>query len=46
MPKESEEARDERKRAFIEALKQSKYRALVEPLHRKTKAYLEGEIEA
>ncbi len=46
MPKETEEARDERKRSFIEALKQSKYRALVEPLHRKTKAYLAGEIEA
>ncbi len=46
MPKETEEARDERKRAFIEALRESKYRALVEPLHRKTKAYLAGEIPA
>jgi O-acetyl-ADP-ribose deacetylase (regulator of RNase III) len=46
MPKETEESRDERKRTFIEALKQSKYRALVEPLHRKTKAYLGGEIAA
>ena len=46
MPKETDEARDERKRSFVEALKQAKYRALVEPLHRKTTAYLEGEIEA
>jgi O-acetyl-ADP-ribose deacetylase (regulator of RNase III) len=46
MPKETEEARDERKRTFIEALKESKCRALVDPLHRKTKAYLEGEIPA
>ncbi len=46
MPKETEEARDERKRAFIEALKQSRCRALVEPLHRKTEAYLEGGIPA
>lgn len=46
MPKETEEARDERKRTFIEALKESKCRALVEPLHRKTIAYLEGEIPA
>lgn len=46
MPKETEEARDERKRTFIEALKESKCRALVEPLHRKTTAYLEGGIPA
>ncbi|HER43438.1 MAG TPA: hypothetical protein ENO08_03160, partial [Candidatus Eisenbacteria bacterium] len=46
MPKETEEARDERKRAFILALKESKCRALVEPLHRKTAAYLAGEIPA
>jgi O-acetyl-ADP-ribose deacetylase (regulator of RNase III) len=46
MPKETEEARDERKRAFIEALRESKYRALVEPLHRKTTAYFAGEIPA
>jgi len=46
MPKETEEARDERKRTFIEALKESKCRALVEPLHRKTTAYLAGEIPA
>ena len=46
MPKETEEARDQRKRAFIEALKESKCRALVEPLHRKTEAYLGGEIPA
>ena len=46
MPKENEEARDERKRAFIEALKESKCRALVEPLDRKTTAYLAGEIPA
>jgi O-acetyl-ADP-ribose deacetylase (regulator of RNase III) len=46
MPKETEEARDERKRTFIEALKESKCRALVEPLHRKTAAYLEGKIPA
>jgi len=46
MPKETEEARDARKRTFIEALKESKCRALVEPLHRKTEAYLEGGIPA
>lgn len=46
MPRETEEARDERKRAFIEALKESKYRALVEPLHLKAKTYLEGGIPA
>lgn len=46
MPRETEEARDERKRAFIDALRESKFRDIVEPLHKKTKAYLEGEIPA
>lgn len=46
MPRETEEARDERKRSFIEALKESEYRALIEPLDRKTAAYLKGEIPA
>jgi O-acetyl-ADP-ribose deacetylase (regulator of RNase III) len=46
MPKEKEEARDERKRAFIDALKESKCRELIEPLRHKIASYLDGAIAA
>jgi O-acetyl-ADP-ribose deacetylase (regulator of RNase III) len=46
MPKETEEARDERKRKFIAALKESKCRELIEPLRQKIASYIEGSIAA
>jgi O-acetyl-ADP-ribose deacetylase (regulator of RNase III) len=46
MTKETEEARDERKRKFIDSLKESKCRSLIEPLGDKINSYLEGEITA
>ncbi len=44
MVKESEEARDERKKRFISALRDKKCRDLLEPLARKMESYMEGEI--
>lgn len=44
MVKESEEARDERKRRFIAALREKKCRDLIEPLARKIDSYVKGEI--
>ncbi|UCF06492.1 MAG: macro domain-containing protein [bacterium] len=46
MPKESEEARDERKRTFIAAIKDKKCRALIEPLSQKIQSFVKGEAEA
>ncbi len=46
MARETEEARDERKRKFIASLKESRCRALIEPLAKKIDSYLEGEIPA
>lgn len=46
MAKESEEARDERKRRFIAEIKGVICRDLITPLAEKAKAYLEGEIPA
>ncbi len=44
MPKENEEARTERKRRFINDIKQRKCRELIEPLSKKTQSYIKGEI--
>jgi O-acetyl-ADP-ribose deacetylase (regulator of RNase III) len=44
MPKESEEARDQRKRQFISAIRDRKCRNLIEPLSQKVQSYLKGEI--
>lgn len=44
MPKESEEARLERKRRFIHEIRDRKCRELIEPLLRKSQSYLKGEI--
>jgi O-acetyl-ADP-ribose deacetylase (regulator of RNase III) len=46
MPKETEEARDERKGKFIAALKESKCHELIEPLRHKITSYIEGSITA
>ncbi|MCK4349378.1 MAG: hypothetical protein KAX13_00885 [Candidatus Krumholzibacteria bacterium] len=46
MTNETEEARDERKRKFIDSLKDSKCRSLIEPLRDKIDSYLRGDITA
>lgn len=46
MPKETEEARDTRKRAFIAAIKNKKCASLIEPLTQKIESYGKGEAEA
>ena len=46
MTNETEEARDERKRKFIDSLKESRCRSLIEPLKDKIDSYLSGDITA
>ncbi len=46
MTNENEEARDERKRKFIDSLKETRCRSLIEPLGDKINSYLEGNITA
>ena len=46
MTKETEEARDERTRKFIDSLKESRCRSLIEPLGDKIISYLNGDIKA
>ncbi len=46
MVRETEDARDERKRRFIAALKEKSCRDLINPLARKIKSYEEGSIPA
>ena len=46
MTNETEEARDERKRKFIDSLKETRCRSLIEPLGDKINSYLEGNITA
>jgi O-acetyl-ADP-ribose deacetylase (regulator of RNase III) len=42
--KENEEARDERKRSFIESLKRAQTRGLIEPLAKKIDSFMEGTL--
>ena len=44
MPKESDEARLERKRRFINEIRDRKCKGLIEPLLHKSQSYLKGEI--
>ena len=46
MTNETEEARDERKRKFIDSLKDARCRSLIEPLGDKIISYLNGDIAA